>query len=576
MTTLYRIKILQLIIPILTILVIGRLFYWQVVRGEELTSRAATQHSSVVTLSASRGQIKASDGTILAGSQARFLLFVYRPQLKVPDEKLVELLTPIIADTAEIATSSAEILPTLEQKTEESRNLLTTKLLSDKSWIALKHHLTLEQKSAIETLDIAGLGFDEEIIRFYPEASMSAHILGFVGQDQQGEPQGYFGLEGFYDRQLQGRGGKLRQETDASGNPILIGDFTNQSSLDGRTLNTTINRGIQYQVEKLLHQSLTKYGASQATAIVMEPQTGAIIALGNAPMYDPRIFYKFDSALYKNPAVADLFEPGSIFKPIVMAAAIDDGVVTPETQCDICAQAVNINQYTIKTWNDQYHPNTTMTEAIVNSDNTGMIFAARKLGKDNFLRYLEDFGLNRLTGVDLQEEITASPREASTFKDIDLATTSFGQGVAVTRMQVLAATNTIANGGKWVQPHLVSSIQDGDKIQPNHIVSSREVIKPETARLVTHMMVEAVNQSTVRWNKPKNIKVAGKTGTAQIPVSGHYDETKTIASFIGFAPAQDPKFIMLVTLREPTVSPWGSETAAPLWFDIANQILLNL
>lgn len=577
MTTTYRIRVLQVIIPLITFIVVTRLFYWQVIRGDDLSARAASQHNSVVTLTARRGQILSSDESILAGVETRFLLYAYRPQLEASSQEIVQKVAPIIASTPDLATSSAEILPTPEEKLAAAKELLEQKLDSDRSWIALKHHLTREQRQAIEDLDIKGLGFDEQIVRFYPEASMSAHLLGFVGQNQQGEPQGYFGLEGYYDRQLQGRGGRLQQETDAFGNPILVGDYTSYSSLDGRTLLTSINRSLQYQIEKLLHQALLKYGAVQASAIVMEPTTGAVIALANAPQYDPRIFYKFDPNLHKNPAIADLFEPGSIFKPIVMAAAIDAGVVSPETKCDsTCDQAVSINQYTIKTWNDQYHPGTTMTEVIVNSDNTGMIFAARRLGKDSFLDYINRFGFSQATGIDLQEEITPKQKQINDFKDIDLATSSFGQGIAITRIQMLAAANVIANQGIWVQPHIVQQIKDGDKLISLPSPKTQQVISPETATLVTQMMVEAVDESTVRWNRPEGIKVAGKTGTAQIPVSGHYDEDKTIASFIGFAPAENPKFTMLVTLREPTSSPWGSETAAPLWFDIANLLLLAL
>lgn len=577
MTAVYRIKVLQVTIPLITLIVIIRLFYWQIIKGEDLSAKAASQHSSIVTLNAKRGQILASDLATLVGTETRYLLYAYQPELKANPAEIIPRLAPIIASSPELATSSAEILPTMEERLKTTQTLLEQKFISDRSWIALKHHLTLEQKQAIEQLNIPGLGFDEQAIRFYPEGSLSAHLLGFVGQNQQGEPQGYFGLEGYYNRQLQGREGRLRQETDALGDPILIGDFAGYSSLDGRTLITSINRSLQYQIEKLLHEALKKYGAVQATALVMEPATGAIIAMANAPQYDPRIFYKYDPEIHKNPAVTNLFEPGSIFKPIVMAAAIDAGAVTPETQCDsTCDQAVKINQYTIKTWNDQYHPGSTMTEVIVNSDNTGMIFAVRKLGKDSYLEYLDRFGLNRPTGIDLQEEIAPRPKKPSDFREIDLATSSFGQGIALTHIQMLAAANILANQGVWVQPRIVQSIKDNDRITAQPASETRQVISSQTATLLTQMMVEAVEKSTVRWNRPENIKVAGKTGTAQIPVAGNYDQEKTIAGFVGFAPSENPKFTMLVTLREPSSSPWGSETAAPLWFDIANLLLFNL
>ncbi len=572
--TRYRLKVIQIVIPVITFLVITRLFYWQIIRGDELTSKAALQHNSIVTLPAHRGDILDVDGSLLSGSQTNYLLYVYKPQLKEDPSKVVNLLTPIIASSIEITTSSAEIVPDLKEKTAATKALLEEKLNINRSWVALKHYLTYEQKQAIEELNIKGLGFDEEVVRFYPEASMSAHLLGFVGQDVSGNPQGYFGLEGYYDRLLQGRGGKVRQETDASGNPILIGNFSRYSSFDGHTLNTSINRSAQYQIEKLLKIALVKYGAVSGSVVVMNPQTGAIIAMANMPTYDPRIFYKYDSNLHKNTAVADIFEPGSIFKPIIMASAIDAGVVEPETKCDSCSQPIVIGQYTIKNWNDKYQPEISMTDTIVHSDNTGMIFAAKKLGEEKLLSYLDKFGFNKPTGIDLQEEISGKLKNLKEFREIDLATTSFGQGIAVTRIQVIAATNAIANQGIWVQPYLVESISDAKKTVPTRQHQSQKVISPETAEKVKQMMIAAVDNGEAKWAKPKDIKIAGKTGTAQIPVSGHYDEEKTIASFVGFAPANNPKFTMLVTLREPTSSPWGSETAAPLWFEIAKQLLL--
>ncbi len=569
-----RLRLAQLAITISSALIISRLFYWQIIRGFELSGKANSQYQSTATLTAKRGSILASDQGLLAGIEDTYQLFVYKPKLKRDSASVINDILPVIISSPQIATDPSRVIPQTDYENQIKTHLFERMNL-DKTWIALQNHLSRSQKDAIEKLGIEGLGFQEQPIRFYPEASMSAHVLGFVGNDINGHPQGYFGLEGYYERQLEGRSGLLKQENDALGNPILIGQFANYQSQDGRNLLTTINRSLQYQTERLLAEGLAKYGASEGSVIILETKTGAVLSMANLPRYDPRFFYLFPTNSYRNPSVANLFEPGSVFKPLVMAAAIDAGSIGPDTKCDsTCDRQIQIGSFTIKTWNDQYYPGTTMTETIIHSDNTGMVFAARKLGSDNFREYLDKFGFGHSTNIDLQEEVPGSLRPAKDWKEADLATISFGQGIAVTPIQLVTAINAIANKGKIVSPYLVQAIQEGSIFIPIKRPADKQIISLETSQKVTDMMIAAVNDGEAKWAKPKNITIAGKTGTAQIPIKGHYDEEKTIASFVGFAPASNPKFTMLVTLREPQSSPWGSETAAPLWFEIAKQFLL--
>ncbi|HEX9007792.1 MAG TPA: penicillin-binding protein 2, partial [Patescibacteria group bacterium] len=417
-----------------------------------------------------------------------------------------------------------------------------------------------------ESLKITGLGFDDEFVRYYPDASMSAQTLGFVGQDTAGQEQGYFGLEGFFDRQLKGRSGKVRTEQDAKGDPILVGDYQFLKSIEGKSIKTTIDRRIQYLTENLLKEGITKYQAIAGNVIILESKTGKVKAMASFPNYDPGKFSEFPNTVYKNPNVADLFEPGSIFKVLVMGAGLNEKVVTPDTVCDICAKPVVIGKYAIKTWDGVYHPDSTMTDVIIHSDNTGMVFVGQRLGKQKFADYLNLFGFGKKTGIELQDEVSGDVRKADQFGDIDLATESFGQGIAVTPIQMVAAVNAIANKGTYIAP----SIIEGDGSNSN----SRQVLSPEAAKEMTFIMVQAVDNGEAKWAKPKNMSIAGKTGTAQIPIEGHYDATKTIASFVGFFPPDNPEYTMLVTLKEPQTSQWGSETAAPLWFNIAKQLLL--
>ena len=280
----------------------------------------------------------------------------------------------------------------------------------------------------------------------------------------------------------------------------------------------------------------------------------------------------FDRMLYKNPVVGSTYEPGSTFKPLVMATAIDNNLVKPDTEMDEDGP-VQVGPYFIRTWNNKYNGKITMTQVLERSSNVGMVFVARKLGRDKLIQAIKDYGFGRSTDIDLEDETSPTLRPDDDWKEIDEYTASFGQGIAVTPIQMVRAVAALANGGKMMEPHIVSEIRDSKgktvTIKPKVV---REVVRPETASIVTEMMVSAVENGDAKWAKPKGYRIAGKTGTAQIPVAGHYDESKTIASFVGFAPADKPKFVILVTLREPTSSPWGSETAAPLFFSIARDL----
>lgn len=553
----WRVNFLLVLFILLGFLITSRLFYWQIVSSENLAAIAASQHWISFEVPAKRGQILAADGSPLASNKEAFLLFASLPQINEDASQISDKLS-LILEPDDPATMTALIKERL--------------LREDLIWVPLKHKISRSQKEEIESLKIAGLGFEEEQRRTYPEGSSSAHLLGFVGSDINGQDKGYFGLEGYYDLELKGRPGLLRREKDASGKPILVGDVQREEEKNGRTLVTTIDRSIQFIINEKLKEGLERYGALSGSVIVMEPQTGAILGMSSWPTYDPQNFADFDKELFPNPIVASSYEPGSTFKVLIMAAAIDIGVVKPETKCTKCSGPRVISDYVLKTWNEQYFPDSNMVEIIQHSDNVGMIFVAEQLGVESLYTYLKKYGLGQKTGIDLEDETTPQLRPEEDWRLIDLATASFGQGIALTPLQMIRAVNTIANGGRLVEPYLVSKVisEDGEvEIKPD---VGREVLKTKTAFILTEMMVNAVDQGEAKWAKPEGYRIAGKTGTSQIPVAGHYDEEKTIASFIGFAPADKPRFIMLLTLREPSSSPWGSETAAPLWFDIAEEL----
>lgn len=538
-----------------------RLSYWQLLQAAFLQSQAEKQHFTNTKIDATRGNILFSDGSILASSNPVFSVYGL-PKVIDQNQKV------------KTAYSLSKVLSYDPEEIDAMAKDLINKLSQDLYWVILRKNITIAEKKQIEDLSLEGIGFQQGSNRFYPEGSSSAHLLGFLGSDERGTNKGYFGLEGFYDGELKGVSGMLKHEKDALGLPILIGNFFTTEARNGKDLVLSIDRSVQFIIEKELKAGLEKYGAKAASAVVMDPRTGEILALASFPNYDPAKYFDYPKQYYKNSVVADQYEPGSTFKVLVMASALNEDSVKADTHCDICSGPVSLGGFTIRTWDNKYRPDSTMKDVIVYSDNTGMVFTARKLGLEKFYSYIQNFGFGEPTGVDLQDESSPEIRSKSSWKEIDLATASFGQGIAVTPIQMVRAVAAIANGGNLMEPHVVKEIKDEKSsfvVKPELI---RQVLNPSTAQIVKEIMVAAVEEGEARVFSPKGFRIAGKTGTAQIPVAGHYDSTKTIASFVGFAPADDPKFVMLVRYDEPSSSIFGSETAAPTFFNIARQLLL--
>jgi len=568
-----RIRIFQIAAYIVAAVIIARLFYWQFL-AKVSTNLASLANESKIP--ASRGEIYAADGFPLVANQEAFLLYGQPNEIGSDPKAVANKLAPFLV-SEKYSTSSAQLSVDEQKKKEEeikSQEQNLAEKLSNKKlfWVQLARKVPLELKTKIESLSQKGLDFERDTKRFYPEASMAAQVLGFVGSDKFGDDTGYFGLEGYYDGQLRGQDGRLGEEKDPLGFPILVGSYRSMPPKEGDSLYLTIDRSIQYIVEKRLSQDVQKYGAKDGTVIVADPKTGHILAMATYPNYNPGLFSEYSESDFKNPAVSDTYEPGSTFKLIAMSAALDLSLLDPNTRCDVCSGPRKIGDYQIETWNKQYRPNSTMTEVIEYSDNVGMTFVADKLGTDRFFDYIRKFGFGSKTGIDLQGEVTGLIRPKDQWRPIDLATASFGQGVAVTPIQMVQAVQAIANGGKLINPRLVEKIVENGREIRIDLPAERQVISPKTAALMTEMMVNAVEKGEARAFAPKGYSIAGKTGTAQIPVAGNYDPTKTIASFVGFAPAQNPKFVMLVRFTEPSSSVFGSETAAPTFFGIAKDI----
>lgn len=566
-----RLKIFQIIIFAIAAVITLRLFYWQFIRKIE-----SNQGASQDTIPAPRGEIYTSDNFPLVTNQQAFLVYAKPSEVK-DSKKAAEILAPNLI-SEKYATDESKLSDEEKKQKEEEIKAKEDELktrLENKNliWVQLARKIPLFVKDMLQNAKVDGIGFEPDDKRFYPEASMAANLLGFVASDKFGEDTGYFGLEGYYESILKGKNGKIGEEKDPFGLPILVGKYKHQEPEKGASLHLSIDRLIQFIVEDKLKKAVEKYGAKNGTVLVADPKTGKILALATYPNYNPALRLAYDQDLYKNPAVADAYEPGSTFKVITMSAALDLGLVDPDTKCPICTGPRKSGGFEISTWDKKYYPNSTMTEVIQHSDNIGMTYVGDKLGLDKFYDYIAKFGFAKKTGIDLQEESEGFVRNKNQWREIDLATATFGQGLTVTPIQMIQAVGAIANGGVLKSPKVVEKISqtNGNEeiVKPD---ITRQVISPKTAAQMTQMMVNAVEKGEAKAFVPKGYKIAGKTGTAQIPVAGHYDPNKTIASFIGFAPAENPRFVMLVRFTEPSSSIFGSETAAPTFFEIAKEI----
>lgn len=547
-----RARLVQAFFIFWTGLIFLRLIYWQVIQSPQLKIQAQQQHANTITLPAARGQILAQDGFPLVTNTDNYLLYI-NPQ-KLPSD-----ISDLLAAISQLPDAGA------------SASILQDSVSSPLHYLPISHQVPPQVKQSLTSLNLLGIGFEPEPIRFYPEGSPSAYITGFVGKDSQGQPTGYFGLEGFYNRQLSGLAGKILEEKDAFGLPIVIGGLNRIPPRPGSDLTTSIDRSIQFFAFRGLAAGLEKYQAESGTVTILESTTGRILALVSLPGYDPGDYASYPPSTYKNPIISDAYEPGSTFKTLVMAAALDAGAVNLDTICD-CSGPIVIADEVVRNWDNKYSPQSTLFDIILHSDNVGMVFVSRLLKQDRLLGYLHRFGIGQLTGVDMQEESTPQLRPAAQWHNIDLATAAFGQGIAVTPLQMTAAVNALANLGQFIAPRLVTTITSAGHTESLPPPSPSQVVSPQAASKVTQMMVNAVKNGPVRLYNPEGFLVAGKTGTAQIPIAGHYDTDKVIASFVGFAPADRPRFTMLVTLKNPQTSPWGSTTAAPIWFSIAKDI----
>lgn len=542
-----KLKTLFIFFAACFLIIVIKLFYLQVINPNQ----SFNDYLKTRKILPERGKIFDRNGQPLTVNKTTYLLY-FEPQKITEEDRLIRNLSEIL-------------------KLEEAS--IEAKLDKTKVWQSIKTGISKEDKEKITQLKIKGVGFDQEYQRFYPESSLSAHLLGFLGKDSKGENVGYFGIEGFYNKDLAGSPGFIKTERDIVDRPIFLGTQDKIEPLNGRDFILTIDRSVQKIIKDKLKAGLEQYQAKEGCVIVADPSNLEILGLSCLPDFDQEKYYEFSEDFFKNSSISTSYEPGSVFKPLVMAAAIEEKAVKPD---DIYNEEgpMNIGDYTIRTWNNQYQGKITMTRILEKSSNVGMVYVGEKMGKDKLLSYLKKYGFGEKTGIDLQGETNGLIKPKNQWYPIDYATATFGQGIAVTSIQMIRAFASIVNGGKLFKPETVYSLKYENQEQKIQPVVVRRIISEKTSATIRKMLVSTVENGDAKWAKPKGYVIGGKTGTAQIPIAGKYDPSKTVASFIGFAPANNPKFIVLVTLREPKSSPWGSETAAPLFFDISQELIL--
>ena len=419
--------------------------------------------------------------------------------------------------------------------------------------------------------------FSESFRRSYIDDELASHVTGFFGFGEDGvERRGQYGLEEYFDADLTGISGSTISDTDVLGRFIPVGNRTIVLPVNGKDVVLTLEKNIQYKACALLAEYVKKYEAAGGAVVIMEPQTGNIYALCGEPRFNPNRYGEYPVSLFVNPVTSAEYEPGSIFKPITMAAALDDGGITPFTTF-IDAGFVIIDRYKIRNAAERVYGLNSMVQVLDKSINTGAIFAMRSIGPDKFRKYVEAFGFGKLTGIELGGEVNGDVSPLAGGEEIYAATASFGQGITVTPIQLVSAYAAIARGGVLVKPRLVDRVIDGENERISPVTEGDRVISKETAESVSLMLVSAVKNGYAKHAGVSGYAIAGKTGTAQIPKNdGHGYAQETIHSFVGFGPVETgrvPAFAMLVKLDKPRGLQFADSTAAPLFHDIAEFIL---
>jgi stage V sporulation protein D (sporulation-specific penicillin-binding protein) len=539
-----------------------RLAYWQVLRHGQLAQQAAAQYREVVELPAIRGAIYDRNLTQLVVNTTVYSAFVSPDQVPT-------------AHRDQVATALSTVLGV-------DRNKLMQTLASGKKFAYVLRRFSKDKADQLRAMKLPGVGLEEEQQRSYlpgiaGNSSLASNLLGFVTYDGKGQ----YGLEAHYQSALAGTPGYISSYRDLANREIVLGSHTHQDPKAGADLVLSLDANIQYAAEQALAAGVKKARAESGSVLIMDPKTGGIIAWADYPSYNANNFNRTPTALFKDNVLSYVYEPGSVMKVVTLSGAIDAGAIKPNYVINDPG-AVYVGGYRIADWDGRNKGTISYTYVLEHSLNVGAIKAMQAEGQSKFYKYLQSFGLTQPSGVDVAGESFVPLPSAGKMAPSQYATAAFGQGIDVNMVQMLSAVNVVANGGKYAPPHVVERI--GNTINPLMLQPQRQVISPSTAQQMTTMM-EAVVQHGSGWTARVpgfELDQTGKTGTSQIPVRGKYT-LSVWASYVGFLPAKNPRFTMIVVIRKPNVpgsdQDWtlndGYFTAAPVWQRIAQTMVAS-
>jgi cell division protein FtsI (penicillin-binding protein 3) len=540
------------LIIMITVLVavVGRLAFVQGVDGAAYANAAEQDRLRTYPIAALRGAVLDRDGNPFAYTVAA---------------------SRVVADPTLVThpARTARALSTLLEKPEAE---LTEKLEQDDRYVVLADKVTPETTDAIDELALPGISFEDDPQRLYPAGTVGGQVIGFIGRDGAG----LAGIEQTFQDELAGTAGHRRVEVGSGGNPIPSGIDESTPAVDGDTVTLTLDEDLQYVTEQRLAQACSDGATTRASAVVLDVHTGQVAAMGSCPGYDPGNYSKTDPALLGNPIVSDVFEPGSVMKAVTLSAALEEGKAKPDTVLTVNGH-IQAGDKVVTDAHDHEPIQWTVTGILAKSSNVGAIMLAREVGDAKLEHYLRAFGLGSTTGIELPGESAGILQDSADWTESRAANVPIGQGVSVTTLQMASIYQTIANGGVRIAPRIVDSVTDpAGRVTTAPAADSTRVISQSTAEQMAYMLEAVVGPGgTAPLGQIEGFRVAGKTGTAQRanPACNCYEGGGYVTTFVGFAPADDPQYVVAVDLERPTSSAEGGQVAAPVFADIMKYAL---
>ena len=549
-----RLVVLFILLSALLAVVLARVGYWSLYKSEWLQDLGESQWTQDVPVAAHRGTILDTNGNVLAQSASADTVILRPKQIDDPDG---------------VADNLSRILEMDRQSVYEKATD------TSKSEVWLKRQITRSQAEEIKALDYDGVLFTADVKRYYPNKALLTQVLGFTSVDGEG----LSGIEKEYNKYLAGKQGRIIAETDKNGNELAYGNELYVEPVDGYNVVMTVDSVIQSFLEKSCTEAYENTQAESVQGIVMDPDTGQILAMANIMGYDlndpPRDDQELLEELSRNRTTADVYEPGSTFKIITLAAALDSGAVTMDSTFD-CAGSYVVDGEKIKCWSTTPHGHQNIFEAAQHSCNPCFMQMGLGMGLETFYDYIDAFGFGQKTGIDYPADQAGIVMDEKYVKNVDLARIAFGQSIAVTPLQLVSAVSAAVNGGYLYEPYLVERLEDaqGNIIQEYEPTMKRQVISAETSQNMREILQSVVDVGSGKNAKIEGYSVGGKTGTAQKYENGAIADGKVIASFIGFAPADDPEYVVMILVDEPKTSvTFGSVVAAPYVKEVLEQTL---